>query len=106
MIKFNIQEVLNSLTGILKSAVTQDLPAVEIVVAGYVTSAGPRLTTLASGVASGEISSKELVLKLKDEEINLEAQLLSIGQIIGADLKELATKGLSIIVGALNDAVS
>lgn len=106
MITFNVQEVLKSLTGVLTSAVTEDTPALQSVVTGYVMKAAPRLETLAAGVASGDISSKELVLKLKDEEENLEAELLSIGQIIGADLADAAGKGLSIIVGALNDSIN
>lgn len=102
---FDIQPIINQMRDLLVAAYVKDLPAVTTAVSGYLADAEKRLADLAEGSLSGELTGAEVLTALGEEGANLKNQLLSIGEIIGADLQDLVNKALNVFTGQLMDAL-
>jgi hypothetical protein len=104
-LSINVPEILSSMESYLVAAYTKDSPAVKQAIATYTADAAQRLADVASGTLSGELTGAEVLKSVKEEALNLKDQLESIGEIVGADLQELASNALNIFTGTLMDAV-
>lgn len=104
-ININITKILLTMIAFLRKAYSKDSPAVQYAIAGYAIDAKGRLGDIATGSLTGELSGAEILKALKEEELNLKNQLLSIGEIVGADLQELAGDTMNLFTGTLMDAM-
>ena len=102
---FDIDPIIKSIEQFLISALAKDLPAVKNAISGYLVDAKKRLEDLAKGSLSGQLKGAEVIHALNEEALNLKNQLLSVGEIVGADLQDLINKALNIFTGRLMDAL-
>lgn len=102
----DIQSVLDEIKKLLLNSISNNSPKVKKVVLGYVADAETRLSNLAEGALSGELSYQFVVERLQEETINVRDQLISVGEIIGANLDELAKAVVAIFENALKNAIT
>lgn len=102
----NFEQITKSLTDILLGIFDQNKPAVMKAVEGYIVDSKDRLTNLAEGAVSGELSYSFVVKRLKEEAVNLKDYALSIGEIIASDVQDIVNKVVAIFQFALNDALT
>jgi predicted amino acid-binding ACT domain protein len=105
MLPINIDQVLSTMKRILLTVFNQDKPAVVAAVDGYIADSKERLSNLAVGAISGELSFKFVTERLKEETVNLKDQMLSVGEIIASDLQEVINKAVDIYEGAIKNAI-
>jgi hypothetical protein len=99
----NFEQITKSITDILLGIFDQNKPTVIAVVDGYIADSKGRITNLAQGVVSGELSYAFVVKRLKEEAVNVKDYALSIGEIIAADIQSIVNKIVAIFQNALND---
>ena|SRR6185503_1230019 len=102
---FDIAPILKQIETYLLSAFTSYSPTLRSVIAGYLSSAATRLTDLAEGSLSGQLTGAQVVKALSEEAQNLEDEILSVGEIVGSDVQEIANNAISIFTGSLMDAL-
>jgi len=103
---FNIDNILGTMKQVLLAIFSEKKPAVVKAVDGYIADAKIRLGNLAEGALSGELSYKFVTERLKEEPVNIKDQLLSVGEIIAADIEQVVNRAVAVFEGALKDSVS
>lgn len=101
----NIKAILDLIKSILLNSYTANLPLAKTVINKYIVDAESRFVTLTTGAVSGQLSYKEVVQFLKDEAVNLEDDLISVGEIVGSDLQQLIASALGIFEGILKASI-
>lgn len=102
----NIQSILDLMKATLMVAFNSNKPVVIDAVNGYLADGEKRLTHLANGMLSGELDYKFVVKRLAEEKVTIIDQLLSIEQIVAADIQDLANRIVGIFRTAVDDAIS
>ena len=101
----NFQEIEKSLTDFLMGIFAKNKPAVAAAINGYIADSKDRIMHLAEGAAKGELSYSFVVERLKEEAVNIKDYLLSVGEILAADIQEIANKAIDIFQHAINDSI-
>lgn len=99
--KIDINEVLKT----MKQIFSRTIPGVGDVIDEYLSDSKERLTNIAEGAISGELSYAFVTKRLKEEATNLKAYLLSLGQIIAADIEEAVYNAISIFESEIKQAI-
>jgi hypothetical protein len=102
---FDINTILKQIETFLFTSLTSVLASEKTVITGYLETAKTRLTDLAKGSLSGELKGAEVVKALGEETTNLKDEMLSLGEIAGADLQQIANDAINIFTGFLMDAL-
>lgn len=98
MATINLQFILNAIKNILLSALKESSDEAKLAVSGYISDATERLNNLAQGAISGELSYKFVQERLKEEVVTLKNQLLSLSQILGANVNVLDLASLAMVL--------
>lgn len=101
----NFDEIKSSLIAFLTGIFNQNKPVVIEAINGYISDSKERITHLAEGAASGELSYAFVTERLKEEAVNIKDYLLSIGEIVASDVQEIVNKAVDIFQHAINDAL-
>ncbi len=101
----NIASILNTIKGLILGYYTSNSPAVITVLNQYAKDAESRLTNIATGALKGELSYAFVTNALKAETVNLKDQLLSVGEIVAADLEQIINSAVAVFENALKAAI-
>lgn len=99
--KIDINKALNA----IKDIFSQSVPKITAIVDHYLEDSKERLTNLAEGAISGELSYAFVTKRLKEEGTNLKAYFLSLGQIIAADVEEAVNKAITSFEKEIKQAI-
>ena len=102
--KIDIDSVLSDMKRLLLT-LADFRPAVAQAVNGYIGDAKERLSNLAEGALSGQLSYPFVIARLKEEPTNVKNQIFSIGEIIAADVEETVNRAVDIFENALKDVI-
>lgn len=92
MKKINIDAILET----MRNVFSDTIPEVSSVVEEYLTDSKERLTNLAEGAISGELSYAFVTRRLKEEPITVKNYLLSVGQIVSALVEKKVTDAIDV----------
>lgn len=99
MIQIDIKPFLDNIKSQLTTGVKAELQGVQVAIVEYVADAEVRLAALADGAASGGFSYAFVIKRLKEEQVNLYDEVLSLASGAMADAENLA----KTVVGAFED---
>lgn len=99
--KIDIESVLDT----MKKIFSDTIPEVSRVVNEYLADSKERLSNLAEGAISGELSYAFVIKRLKEEPVTMKNYLLSIGQIISASFEKKITDAISLFESEIKSAI-
>ena len=101
----NIDEIGDAMIAILESLFQNEKAEVWVALTGYINDQKTDLMNLADGAISGDLSYAFVIRRLKEKVITIKDYLLSIGEMIAADIVAIVNKAVDIFRFALNDAI-
>ncbi len=101
----NIQSILDVMKSTLLLYVNSNKAEVIAEATQYFDEGKTRLSELADGLLSGQLSYAFGVKRFKEEGTNIVDQLLSIEQLIAGDVQEIANKVVDIFRNAIDNAI-
>lgn len=104
----NVTSVVDQIKTLLLAQFNSDALEVKTAVIGYAADAEVRFKNLAEGILLPEgenLSYSFVVARLKEEPMIIKDQFLSVTQMVGADLQDIANKAVDILEVALKGAI-